>query len=193
MAYDDFGTNMDNNPYSAGEAPEPARPKEKPTSVTVFGILNLVFGALGICGMIGALVSLFGQPGGQPNPVTEIMENSPGYRMFMMVSMGLGAIFTIVLIIAGIGLLSGNRSGRSLSIVYAVYGIISCIVGLIANFVWVFGPLMERLDQLPAGPERAGAMGGIVGGTVGGCFGLIYPVLLLIFMKTKKVTEYFQE
>ena len=102
--------------------------------------------------------------------------------MFTFVSMGLGFIATCVLGIAGFGLVKMQAWGRQLSVIYAVYSIFAAIVGLIANWVWVFGPLMERANAMGPGPEKAGAIGGAIGGGIGGCLGAIYPIVLLIFM-----------
>ena len=56
------------------------------------------------------------------------------------------------------------------------------IVGAVASYYWLIVPLQEKIDQMPPGPERAAASGGMMGGLFGSCFGLIYPVILLIFM-----------
>lgn len=196
MGYDDFGVDAD-NPYRASESAE--RPEYRndvaPTSVTVFGILNIVFGVIGICGTGFSFFSLFQPrlaPGSGSNPMLDLLNNSPGYRMFLMISLSLGVIATVVLIIAGIGLLTGKPMGQSLSVIYGWYGVFSVFVGLIANIVWVFGPLMQQIQQAPAGPAKAGAIGGLVGGSVGLIIGLIYPVLLLVFMKRPATVEYFR-
>ena len=176
------------NPYSSPfdtAAPKPPMPPSRPTSATVFGILNLVFACLGLCGLLFALVAQYGmsQMANQPaNPVLDLMNQNEAYKAFTMVMMGLGFISTCVLGIAGVGLLKMQAWGRQLSIIYAVYAIFAAIVGTIANWVWVFGPLMEQADAMGAGPEKAGAIGGAIGGMIGGCFGTIYPIILLIFM-----------
>jgi hypothetical protein len=96
-------------------------------------------------------------------------------------------------IIAGMGLLNGKSYGRTLSIWYGIYGIISVIVGIISHFVFVMGPLTEMLERMPNGPEKMGAQIGMYSPVFGSCIGLIYPVLLLIFMKRRVVVEYFQK
>ena len=58
---------------------------------------------------------------------------------------------------------------------------------------WLIGPLMERANAAGGGPEQAGAIGGIIGGAFGGCIGLIYPVLLLIFMMRPNVVQAFRD
>jgi hypothetical protein len=186
------------NPYSSpfpDSMPKPSVPPSRPASATVFGILNLVFAGLGLCGVCFGLIPLLGlmqMPNQPPNPVFELMEENEAYKMFTFVTMGLGFIATCVLGIAGIGLLKMQAWGRQLSIVYAVYAILAAIVGFIANWFWLIGPLMERANQMGPGPEQAAAIGGAIGGTVGGCFGVIYPIILLIFMMRPSFAQAFR-
>ena len=51
------------NPYSSpfsDSEPKPNLPPSRPTSAMVFGILNLVFAALGLCGLCVGLIPLLG-------------------------------------------------------------------------------------------------------------------------------------
>lgn len=169
----------------------------RPTAVTVFGILNLVFAGMGLfglcCGIIPLLTmnSIQAMPNQPPNPVLELMKENQAYFVFIVVTMVLGLVATLVLACGGYGLLKMRPWGRHLSIVYAVYTILAGIVGLIANWFWLFTPLMEQARQA-SGPEQAGAIGGLVGGVCGGGIGLIYPVLLLIFMTRPNVVQAFR-
>lgn len=186
---------MQTNPHQPpGEIPpggyvlaKPARP----AAVTVFGILNLVFGALGLCGTAGSAAMFFALPQNPNvrNPVLDLMAGSPAYRLFTQVTVGLGFIAAIVLIIAGIGLLQTKSFGRTLSIGYSIYAILSGIVGLVMSFVFLVKPLLEQAQAAGSGPEQAGAIGGMIGGLFGGCLGMAYPILLLIFMCRRNVVE----
>lgn len=188
------------DPLSAYEppapvAPPPPKPGVRPTSITVFGILNLVFAVMGFFGTCIGMVPMFLLPKLStsmelpPNPVFDVMQESRAYFGFMVVSMCLGMIAAIVLGVAGMGLLKMRSWGRKLSIGYGVYAIFAVIAGTIANFVWLVEPLMEQAGRPGAGPEAAGAIGGMIGGTVGSCFGLIYPVCLLIFLFRPNVVQ----
>lgn len=180
------------NAYQPPTTKSMRAPKPRPTSITVLGILNIVFGAMGVLGMCFATLPFWllasNGPSMPPNPVLDIMRESQGYRIFLIVSIALGIVAAIALLSAGIGLLKMRPWGRQLSIVYGVYAIFSAIAGVVANSVWVFGPLMQKAAG-SSGPEAAGAMGGMLGGTVGGCFGLIYPIVLLVFMFRPNVVE----
>jgi hypothetical protein len=162
----------------------------RPTSVTVFGILNLVFGLLGLCGTaVSSAVFFMPQNPNMRNPVLDLMAANPVYRLFTFVSMGLGVIAAFVLIVAGIGLLQTKSFGRTLSIGYSIYAILSGIVGMAFSFMFLIVPLLRQAEAARAGPEQAGAIGGMIGGLFGGCVGLAYPIVLLIFMCRRNVAE----
>ncbi len=191
----------DSSPYQPPEFPYPPGPSDKPnpprpTSATVFGILNLAFAALGLCGSVAGVISLFAtqlMPEGAPNPALELMKQNQAYYMFSIVMMGLSFVATIALALGGIGLLKMRAWGRTLSIGYAVYTILASIAGMIANWVWLIQPLMEQTDAMGPGPEKAAAIGGVIGGLFGGCISMIYPIVLLVFMMRPSFVQAFRE
>ena len=176
------------NPYefrqtNGGQAQMPIQtvPDEKPTSVTVFGVLNCVFGGLGIlCTPFSVLGLFIGDliPMSEMNPI----EISPGYKIFLLVASVIGIGVAAWLLSLGIGLLKFKSWARRGSVIYAwvaiVWGIVSAVINLLAlSQGWMTAPQ----GQMPA----------MVSGMCGGMIGLIYPVLLLIFMQTKRVKEAF--
>lgn len=186
---------MSTNPYASptpfGE-PGSDRPQTAgvPVAGTIFGVLNIVFGLFGICGTAVSSLMFFmpiDPAMARQNPVLKLMEDSPFYRIFNQGALIVGLIATLVLILAGVGLLMQRPFGRQLSIGYGVYGVVAVILGAIVNVMFVFPALLENYQALPPGPEKAGAIGGIIGGVIGLVIGLIYPVLVLIFMYTPKI------
>jgi hypothetical protein len=163
---------------------------KRPTSVTVFGALTIVFAVFGVLGLIASL-ALFALPASANNPVVTIMRENPGYAAWMKICIPLGLLSCVALLAAGIGLLCLKSWARTLSIAYAIYAIVFGLVGLVVNFFFIVRPLLEHARQ-QQGPEAAGAIGGAIGGSVGGCFGLIYPILLLIFMFRPNVVAAFR-
>jgi len=90
----------------------------------------------------------------------------------------------------GLLLLRVENWGRKLSIGYAIYAIFFGILGAVMNFIFLFRPMLEEAAQ-KQGSEAAGAIGGAVAGSIGGFIGLVYPILLLIFMTRPKVVAAF--
>jgi hypothetical protein len=153
---------------------------QRPTSVTVFGILNILFAAVGVIGTIGSIVMLSTMDASR-NPVVRIIRENPGYAAWMKLSLPLGLAATAALLTAGIGLLRMKPWARKLAIGYAIYALAFGLLGTVVNYLFLMRPMLEEASR-KQGPEAAAAIGGAIGGTIGGCFGMIYPILLLIFM-----------
>jgi hypothetical protein len=183
------------NPYQPPQQPDftpttPTSGATRPTILTVFGILNIVFGSFGLlCTPVSALALFIPQPAmpnGQVNPALAAMQD-PGYRTFMIFSLVMGMIAAACLLAAGIGLLKQRSWGRTISIGYAGYSLVMVVIGLIISYTYIVSPLMAKAQQNNDPTIQAGAVGGAFGGMAGGCAGAIYPVLLLIFMNQKSV------
>lgn len=190
---------MSTNPYQApSQFSESSNPvgQQKPTAATVFGILNILFAVLGLCGVLMTAVLMFVPFNAQmtkDNPALQLMEENAFYRTVNQVGVLLGFVASAVLIAAGIGLLQTKPYGRSLSIGYGIYAVVVCLLGTILNVVFVFPALLEKANAAGGGPAAAGAYGGIIGGVGGACVGLIYPVLLLYFMCRPNIVAAFKK
>ncbi|MBN2195700.1 MAG: hypothetical protein JW751_22960 [Polyangiaceae bacterium] len=160
----------------------------KPTSITVFGVLNLIFGVLGTCGVGASLVGLLtSQPG--TNPVYDIMRQNSILLVWTYVSSALGALFTLLLILSGVGLLMAKSWGRLLGLGYAAATILFGLLGLVVNSVFLV-PAMFALTESADPALAGGAIGGIAGAIGGGCVGMVYPILLIFFMTRRPVVDY---
>ena len=159
---------------------------QKPAAITVFAILNLAFGGIGICGGLATAV-MFSMPQPAANPVWDLMDENPVYGTFNTISMVGGLVMSIVLVAAGIGLLSFARWGRTLSIAYAWYVIIATVVGAVFVVLFWIVPMLDGADAI--GPESAVALAGAFGGLIGGLASLIYPIFILVFMYKDNVKE----
>ena len=175
---------------------------KRPTSVTVFGILNIVFAVVGMCGValtaaqpaIQQAMEQAAKDGGQEvqrDPVQELLATDPKVRLIGNISTGSGVVVSLVLLISGVALLLMKSWGRTLSIVYAVYDILSKIVFTALSF-WFIQSALEAQEEVPA-DIPPGTLEGIfaLSFSCSLIFGLIYPILLLIFMFRTAVTEAF--
>jgi len=160
------------NPYSVvHDAP-------KPGSIKVFGILNVVFGAIGlICGGFGFLTLMVMQSSSDMgNAIQSAMsaQYSGGYMTAVI-----GLLLNIFLLTCGIGLLKERNWGRTWSLGYAVLGIIHTVGGAIGAVIFA-----------QAGPA---AMGAGFGAIIGTAIGVIYPICILIFLTRPNVVEALKE
>ena len=175
---------------------------KRPTSVTVFGILNIVFAVIGMCGVavtaaqpaIQQAMEQAAKDNGQEvkqDPEQKLLAADPKVRLSGNISTGSGVVVTLVLLISGVALLLMKPWGRTLSIVYAVYDILSKIAFSALSF-WFIQSALEGQEEVPA-EIPVGTLQGIFAFSFG-CsliFGLVYPIVLLIFMFRTTVTEAF--
>jgi hypothetical protein len=160
--------------------------QQRPISVTIFGILNIGFGLLGLVGMLLSVL-VFSRTHVAANPVLKEMYDNPVYIAWMKISTPLGGIAALVLLAAGTGLLLLQNWARIVSIGYGVYAIVGGIVGGIV-MLDVFTSIMGH---------NAGGGSGIMvlftllGSMIGMVIGLAYPILLIIFMTRPKVITAF--
>lgn len=167
---------------------------QRPASVTVFGILNIIFGSMGVLWTPFGLVSLLIAPSGSsPNPVIDVMLRGPFMRGWLLSTAAVGIIAAAALLASGIGLLMLKPWGRLLANAYAVYMIALKIAEFVVNFFYMARPLLEQASQATNPAEKGGLIGGAIGGLIGGCFYIIFPILLIIFMTRPSVAQAFRQ
>lgn len=145
---------------------------QRPTAVTVFGILNIVFGTLGLLCMPVGLIAMFAMP--------QVAHQAATPRAWLLLSSAIGLACTIFLIVIGTGLLYLKAWARKGSLVYGWFAIIWGIIGACINV----GFMVSRV-----GGNAETVVPSMIGGVCGGLIGLIYPVLLVIFMQRPNVKE----
>lgn len=141
----------------------------------VFGILNILFGLVcGACTGVGAVAVL---------GLIALIETAGGdlgiWKIVWPAMMGLVVLIYVILVVAGIGLLMGKAWGRTLSVAYSGVAIALSIFGLILNLFI----LPDALSGGAAPVDAAGSAKDIVSTAIG----LIYPIVLLVFMNKPEV------
>ncbi|MDX1929378.1 MAG: hypothetical protein SFV81_22820 [Pirellulaceae bacterium] len=185
------------NPYQPQTAGQDSAlvPDQRPVTATVFGILNLVFGILGVCGNIAG-VGMFAFM--SSNLIDAKMKaemnlqqfDDPVYFGILSAQMVLTGILSVVIIVSGIGLLKFKPWGRKLANFYAVAYLILLVVGTVVNVIYSVIPAVNDAYDPNATPDQiGGAIGGVVGGVFGVCFGMAYPICILIFLNRRRFVD----
>jgi len=148
---------------------------DRPTSVTVFGILNIVFGSLGLVSMpAGVLGILF---------ITKAPEFGASYGTWLIISQIVGLFLNSSLLALGIGLLKKTTWARRGCVIYSWFALGSISVSVLVTAIVLVLILSPGKDPVIAA--------GIFGGFFGLIFAIPYPILLMIFMRKQRVREYF--
>jgi len=171
--------------------------KQRPASLTVFAILNLVFGGLGllcnVCGLASLAITPMlqkmaaqqqaqvGNKGGfDPQELQRHMEaNIPAYVPFQWGQITLGMILSVALIIGGIGLLRMSPAAKWVCAGYAVVTI-SYQVGSMAFTLAFINPVMN--DWMKSKGVQVPMEFFAVASIIGGLVGMTYSLVLLIFI-----------
>jgi hypothetical protein len=165
---------------------------KRPSSVTIFGVLNIVFAlqyALALCvtavtygaAVWGPLVllSFHWRKDGSPEWLTTSLTIWFVLRAMAILAMGAG----------GIGLLLMKSWGRVASIAYAICAIVMLTVHMIASGVVLTPKVLMRL-QLGV-PAIANTALFVFQELLSGSLRLAYPILLLIFMRRANIVAAF--
>ncbi|UCG58317.1 MAG: DUF4339 domain-containing protein [Phycisphaerales bacterium] len=160
-------------PAPAVEAqPYPSRPvRTTPVAVTVFGVLNIVFGGMSLFAMPFALMVTFTR--------TDVHRGG-AYFAWTVFSFLVGLVYIILMITLGIGLLKLRSWARKGTLAYGYFAIVWSIVGMIVNV---------SLVMSGARGGRADPAVQMVGFVLGGLISLIYPICLIVFMRRPNVVN----
>jgi hypothetical protein len=151
---------------------------EKPMSIIVFGILNITFALLGPV-FAPCILPVSG------GIIRKTMEPTAEYMIWSNTCFVLGLGFAIWLLITGIGLLMMKRWARKGLVIYSIVAVLSFILSAGMNIAALVLHWITMFQH-----EMTGYIIGLCLASIGG---LIYPILLLIFMQSAKVKKAFGE
>jgi hypothetical protein len=181
----------------------------RPTSVTVMGILNIVFGSLSLlgslCNGISIILNTAGVRMGGRGPEGDIGGHDlwkamaaevPGFVAFEYGSLLLTLALGLLLLLTGIGLLNMRSWARTGAVLYAPVKIVFEVGALIYTMVLV-NPVQAR--WMEAEMARGGVQGGgnimaaavAVVAIVSAAVAIGYAIILLIVMLRPTVREAF--
>lgn len=168
----------------------------RPTSATVFGILFIIFGGLGILGgLCGTLTQLGSLAGDEPAYQVNAVQLGSAARTYSLVSSLVGLCVSIAYLVAGCGLLGPKEWARKLAIATAIYGLIATPITSFLSYKYVVRPTMDQMPGLmeqaagrPLPPSDQGMIFGmmgqmmVVGLAIGVLIAVIWSALVLAFM-----------
>ena len=183
--------------------------KTPPAGVKVIGILQLIFGGLGLLlGLIGLLALVAGfKPGGgfgaapANNPQAKMQQelqegleqaqaNVPGGKAVQYGDLGANLLLSLMMIASGIGLLQLQPWGRSLAIGYAVLSLLTKVFGLIFALAFTIPAITEFMDSFAVKYPEMKAVATVsriafYGGVFGALVVAIYPIIVLFIMLSR--------
>ena len=174
---EEFKDVADMNPVKPVGQEAPAQTIEKPTSVTVFGVMNIVLGCYILARLIHSWYRII--PGIVKNP--ENMITWTGILILLLGIVGVG--LAIWLIVLGAGLLKMKRWARRGSVIYGWIQVVFIVITLGSIFI-------SSITDWENAPRILWASINI--GNALAVIEWIYMVLLLVFMKTKRVKQAFE-
>lgn len=161
----------------------------------VFGIIHIVYAAFGIILSLASVVALFaakafvGSLEGEGNEFDAMFDELGGLMIYIYMDAAVKVILGVVLLIAGIGLLKKKLWAKNLSVFWAV----AWIVAAVGMTLLTMGPAREFNEKMSetGGSQQEQFQQALqgAGNIVGIIFVCIYPVLTMIFLTKKHVTD----
>ena len=167
---------------------------ERPTAITVIGVIGIVLAVLGLCGNLcgaaaGPLAGMIAEMAPQTQDPQMQLLKDPTYQRLIVLSSLVGLILAFLLLVSAILLLRMSSLGYNLMLVYSGVSILWTIVSLVLS-VAVVMPIQRRVLGGGAESDLALAFGGIMG-IIETLLALIYPVAVLIVLTRPAIKERF--
>jgi hypothetical protein len=137
----------------------------RPTGLTVFGILNIVFGSFSVLGVIISIFTL--------SFIGNVLPQTYSFN-YIIISGAISGLLSVLLLAAGIGTLTNKKWSRKLTINVEVLNIAFSLVITVYTLVSLTG------------------LNTIASSIVGFIIGLIYPILIFWYFNTPKVKEFYK-
>ena len=185
------------NPYQfESQTPYATAPQAealvKPKAIKVFGVLNVIFGGLGLLGTcigLGAILALTTFdliPIPEGNNAAFVTQDQNSFLYFYnIISAAVALLFAIVLLVSGIGLLKHKKWGRTTGLAWAAYCVLSTIVVSVVTWTHIYPYQLETLadNEVTAAVPNMEAilLGSMIFGNVLSVGYLIYPGLFALF------------
>lgn len=157
---------------------------QRPTSIRVFGILNMVFGSIGVLGYLFSALSLFGDAG---IPIINLY--GWGMYHFSIGSSIASFVLSVIQVVLGISLVKHKPWARSCSVTYGWVAIVVVLITASVSLAVYWSELQQSIDLGLTGWRTQEETISMIYAGVSGVTGLIYPALLIFFMRRSIVRD----
>ena len=164
----------------------------RPTSVTVFAVINLILGGFGVFGFamhLATRMNLLSLPGAEKNPSMALMQDNAAYKLYIDTISIVGILATIAIIAASIGMFQLKPWARLGTIAWGAYSVLLTIIGSVVNHVMMMAPLAE---QAGSDAERVGMRIAAIASFVFAALFLGYYLLMILMLCRTKVRQAFE-
>jgi hypothetical protein len=168
--------------------------RARPISVTIFGILNIGFGFLGMADvLLSRLFENFGSSAANPQVNSLVaffgaLQNDPAYILWNKITEPLDFVVGAALLVSGIGLLLLKNWARLTSVGFAVYK----GAFVVLNALVLVAALRHILAKSFANSGPGLIILLVAVGVFAAILTLAYPALLLFFLTRPKMVQAFQ-
>jgi hypothetical protein len=156
------------------------------TAHIVFGVVNIVYGALGACLAAAVWLSLALPEGARRHPLAELFGRRPLFALFTHVELATVLLTGAALVAAGIGLLRRLRWAWVATISYGAFGIALAVLHFIISLATMAMPMLLEARWL-VGPQKAFVFLVVVEAVGAGCLSAIYPLLILLMLPSRPI------
>ena len=170
--------------------PLPQAASKRPRALPVFGILFIVFGAIGILSGLKSLPLYLGSLEKSTDPLATVFLKDPAlFHLMKWVSL-VGSVFCVVELISGIGLIKSKEWGRQAALLLSLYMIVSgLVVGYLTTTRLMPAIIESSIARTPGGAEAAPFIRivSMLAGGVGIVFGLALPITALVLLTRPRI------
>jgi hypothetical protein len=170
----------------------PAVPPQRPKSILIFGIFNVLFGVVGLLGALSSLFYFFVPAAAQGNPMMKSLMQNADYVFFTRLIMVPAVIAAFGQIICGIGLFRSREWGRKLAIGLGCYLIITSTLGAYLQYTYLMPAMLPEMTKIMPDENAAKIfkVTTMVSAALGVVFGVAYAVLQIVMLMRAKVRVY---
>jgi hypothetical protein len=192
---------------------------KRPTSLTVMGVLGIVFSGFAILGAFGGCAGAICSGTFMQKVLSQIPAEATGelaegaasllqtanqimqlLMVYLFVVSAVSLVSGTIGLVGSIGLVSDKRWGRGLVLAYAALALVFNIASTVLYSIVIFPPYQKLMEQaarwtssMSSNPFNNAGMAGfqMFGSILGGILGCAFPIILFIFLNTPKAKTHF--